>query len=268
MKKLLLIGLLAGSSAAAIAQTAPPTEDGSPPEGPSSPWGLGIGAVGSDSPYAGEGMRIVPVPLISYEGEKFFFQGIRAGWRFVRSDAFELAGIAQFRFDGFDIKDLSRQKLAANGLDARQLEDRDDSLDAGVAAKWTGSVGELEVELLTDVTDRSGGQQYSFQYGYPLHFGQTMVTPNVGVTLLSDDSANYYYGTLDEEVARGALDYKPDAATIPHVGVNVMRFFGKNWTFLAFLKYSLLPDEITDSPLLEPDSDGSVSALIGVSRGF
>ena len=268
MKKLLLIGLLAGSSAAAIAQTAPPTEDGSPPEGPSSPWGLGIGAVGSDSPYAGEGMRVVPVPLISYEGEKFFFQGIRAGWRFVRSDAFELAGIAQFRFDGFDIKDLSRQKLAANGLDARQLEDRDDSLDAGVAAKWTGSVGELEVELLTDVTDRSGGQQYSFQYGYPLHFGQTMVTPNVGVTLLSDDSANYYYGTLDEEVARGALDYKSDAATIPHVGVNVMRFFGNNWTFLAFLKYSLLPDEITDSPLLEPDSDGSVSALIGVSRGF
>jgi MipA family protein len=267
MKKLLLFSLLAGSSATAMAQTAPPTDDSSP-EAPPSRWGLGVGAVASDSPYAGEGIRVVPVPLISYEGEKFFFQGIRAGWQFVEDDAFELAGIAQFRFDGFDIEDLSRQKLAANGLDYRQLEDRDDSLDAGITAKWSGSAGELEIELLTDVTDRSGGQQYSIQYGYPIHWGQTMVTPNVGVTLLSDDTANYYYGTLDEEVARGAIDYEPDAATIPHVGVNVMRFFGKNWTFLAFVNYSFLPDEIKNSPLLEPDSDGTVSVLMGVSRGF
>jgi MipA family protein len=97
MKKLLLFSLLAGSSATATAQTAPPTEE-SPAQGASSRWGLGLGAVASDSPYAGEGIRVVPVPLISYEGEKFFFQGIRAGWQFVDNDTFELAAIAQFRF--------------------------------------------------------------------------------------------------------------------------------------------------------------------------
>ena len=106
----LLFSLLTGSSAAVMAQTAPPSEDGSPPEGPRSPWGLGLGAVVSDSPYAGEGMRVVPVPLISYEGEKFFFQGIRAGWQFVRNDAFELAAIAQFRFDGFKIEAVCRKE--------------------------------------------------------------------------------------------------------------------------------------------------------------
>jgi outer membrane protein len=269
MQKLLLFALLVGSSSNVMAQAAPPGEEGAPPEGPPpSRWGLGIGAVASDSPYAGEGTRVMPVPLISYQGEKFFFQGIRAGWQFIRNDAFELAAIAQFNFDGFDIKDLSRQKLAANGLDARQLEDRDDSLDAGVTATWSGSAGEIEIELLTDVTDKSGGQQYSLQYGYPIHWGQTMMTPHVGVTWLSDDTANYYYGTLDEEVARGAIDYKPDAATVPYVGVNFMHFFSEKWTMLAFLKYSILPDEITDSPFLEPDSDGSASILIGVSRSF
>ncbi|MFC4314305.1 MipA/OmpV family protein [Steroidobacter flavus] len=261
MKKLLLLALLAQTAAAEEAPS-----DG--PPGPPSRWGLGVGAVASDSPYAGEGTRVMPVPLISYQGEKFFFQGIRAGWQFVRTDAFEFAAIAQFKFDGFDIKDLSRQQLAANGLDYRLLEDRDDSLDAGVTAKWSGMAGEIELELLTDVTDKSGGQQFSLQYGYPLHWGQTMVTPNVGVTWLSDDTANYYYGTLDKEVARGAIDYKPDAATIPHVGVNVMRSFGRNWSAFAFLKYSVLPDEIKDSPFLEPDSNGSASILIGVSRNF
>lgn len=275
MKKLLLFALLAGGSASVMAQTAPPTEDSNPedsgpggPGGPPQGWGLGIGAIASASPYAGEGTRVHPIPLISYQGENFFFRGITAGWQFIGSDAFELAAIAKLRLDGFDIDDLGRRELAANGLDYRQLEDRDDSLDAGVAAKWSGKAGELEIELLADVTDTSGGQEFSIQYGYPLHWGQTLVTPTVGVTWLSEDTANYYYGTLDEEVARGAVDYKPDAVAIPHIGVNVMRFFGKNWSMIAFLRYSVLPDELKESPFLEPDSDGTASILIGVSRSF
>jgi MipA family protein len=272
MKKLLLLALLAGSSAGVMAQTAPPTEDSGPEDseadGPPQGWALGAGAIASDSPYAGEGMRVYPIPLVSFQGEHFFFQGITAGWQFIGSESFELAAIAKLRPDGFDIKDLSRRKLAANGLDYRQLEDRDDSIDAGLAAEWSGTAGELEIELLTDVTDASGGQEFSLQYGYPLQWGQTMVTPNAGVTWLSKDTANYYYGTLDEEVARGALDYKPDAVTIPHIGINVMHFLGKNWTLLAFLEYSVLPDEIKESPLLEPDSDGTASILIGVQRSF
>ena len=33
----------------------------------------------------GEGTRIVPIPLVSYNGEKFYFRGISAGWRFISS---------------------------------------------------------------------------------------------------------------------------------------------------------------------------------------
>ena len=256
MKKFVLLALFAGSSAGAM-------EDGPPPR-----WGLGAGAIASDSPYAGEGIRVQPIPLISYRGEKFFFQGITAGWQVIGSESFELAAIAKLRFDGFDIDELSRQKLAANGLDFRQLEARDDSADAGVNATWSGMAGELEIEILADVTDTSGGQEFSIEYGYPMQLGQTRVTPNIGATWLSDDMANYYYGTLDEEVARGVVDYQPDAVVIPHVGVNVMHFLGKNWSLLAFLEYSVLPDELKDSPLLEPDSDGTASILIGVSRSF
>jgi outer membrane protein len=284
MKKLLLFALLAGASASALAQTAPPSKDsgledsgpGGPdgpggPEGPGGPprgWALGAGAIAQDSPYAGEGTRVHPIPLISYQGEHFFFQGITAGWKFIGSESFELAAIAKLRLDGFDIDELSQRKLAANGLDSRLLSDRDDSFDAGVSAKWSGAAGELELELLSDVTDTSGGQEFSLQYGYPLHLGQTMVTPNVGVTYLSKDTANYYYGTLDEEVARGTVDYKPDAVTIPHVGVNFMRFLNEKWTMIAFLRYSVLPDELKDSPFLEPDSDGTASVLIGLQRSF
>jgi MipA family protein len=272
MKNFLLFAFLAGVSAQVSAQeSAPAGADGAEvndTDGPPSRWSLGLGAAASDSPYAGEGARVMPIPLISYRGENFFFQGITAGWQFVGNDAFELAAIAKLRVDGFDIDDLGRRELAANGLDTRLLEDRDHSLDAGMSAKWSGIAGELEIELLTDVTDRSGGHEASVQYGYPLQWGNTRVTPTLGVTWLSDDMANYYYGTLDEEVARGVVNYKPDAVTIPHVGVNFMHFFGEHWSLLASIKYSVLPDEITDSPFMEPDTDGNASMLIGVSRSF
>ena len=213
-------------------------------------------------------MRVQPIPLISYEGDHFFFRGITAGWQLVGNETFELAAIVQARFDGFEISELSRSKLAANGLDSRLLDDRDDSLDAGISAKWSSSAGELELELLADVSGKSSGQEFSLQYGYPLDFGKTLITPNIGVTYLSKKMANYYYGTLDSEVARGVINYKPDAATVPQVGVDFMHFFSNNWTFLAFLKYSALPNKITDSPLLERNTNGTAEIVIGVQRAF
>jgi outer membrane protein len=268
MKTVIAFALLAVASTGAMAQATPPSDDSPTEDGPPRRWGLGVGAIAKNSPYAGEGMRVQPIPLISYEGEHFFFRGITAGWQFVDNETFKLATIIQARFDGFEINELSRSKLAANGLDSRLLDDRDDSLDAGISTTWSGSAGEMELELLADVSGKSKGQEFSLQYGYPLNLGKTLITPNIGVTYLSKKMANYYYGTLDSEVARGVINYKPDAVTVPHVGVDFMRFFGKNWTFLAFLQYSALPNKITDSPLLERNTNGTAEIVIGVQRAF
>ena len=265
MKKLLWPILLYGVSSGALAQ-AGGDEDGGP-EGPPR-WGLGVAAVVNDSPYAGEGTRVIPIPLVSYNGERFYFQGIGAGWRIVDNDSFELSALGKFRMDGFSVDDLGRQELARNGIDYRLLEDRDKAFDLGLGMKWTGSAGELEVELLADATDKSGGQEISIQYGYPFEVGKGTLTPTVGATWQSEDMANYYYGTLDEEVARGIVDYKPGAVTVRFVGVQYFRPIGEKWTLISFAKYNSLPDEIQDSPLVEPDTSGSASVFIGFSRGF
>src|SRR6185436_17015597 len=110
MKTVMVFALLAVVSTGAMAQATPPS-DGSPTEdGPPRRWGLGVGAIAKNSPYAGEGTRVQPIPLISYEGEHFFFRGITAGWQVVGNGTFELAAIAQARFDGFEISELSRTK--------------------------------------------------------------------------------------------------------------------------------------------------------------
>lgn len=266
MKRHLVVSLTAALAAAMVAQPVA-AADGREDEGPPR-WGLGVGVVATDSPYAGEGTRVTPFPLLSYEGKKFFFRGITAGWRFIETESFTLAGIAQLRLDGFDVDDLGREELARNGIDDRLLEDRDDSVDAGLSVEWSGAAGEIEFELLADVTDTSGGYEASLAYGYPFQFGKTRITPNVGVKRLSDDVANYYYGTLEEEVARGVVDYKPDAVNVSHVGIDLSRPLGEKWFMFASLEYRSLPDELERSPLLEIDRDDETSLLVGFSRGF
>lgn len=231
-------------------------------------WGLGLAAVVIDSPYAGEGARVLPLPLLSYHGERFSFEGLRSSWTFIENDAFELSAVAKARMDGFKIKDLDRSELAHNGLDYHLLEDRDMGLDVGASMKWSGRGGELEAELLADATDASGGQEVSLQYGYGFNAGKGRVTPKVGVTWQSKDMGNYYYGTLKEEVARGVVDYKPGALTIPHVAIGYFRPLGEKWTLLGLAEYKVLPDKVTDSPLIERDTSGSVTVFVGFSRGF
>lgn len=266
MMKFLWPVLLSGLSFSAVAQTTP--SDDESPGGPPRGWQLGVASVFSDSPYAGEGTRVIPIPLVTYTGERFFFRGITAGWTILGLEGLELTAVAKLRMDGFKIEDLGRVELARNGLDYRLLEDRDNGLDAGLGMKWTGTAGEFEVELLTDVTDTSGGHALYIQYGYPFELGGATVTPNVGATWMSEDMASYYYGTLDEEVARGVVDYKLDALAIPHIGVSFFRPLGEKWSVMGNIKYRNLPDEIKNSPFVEPDTSGTASLFIGFSRQF
>lgn len=229
-------------------------------------WGIGAGAAAIDSPYAGEDIRIRPVPLLSYEGEKVFFRGPMGGYHFVNTPMFSFDLLGAVRLDGLDMEDLGLDELAARGIDRNLLEDRDDQLDAGFGLSWRGSFGEVQFRAMSDVTDTSGGQELSMTYSYRMQMGLFTITPLVGVSYLSDDLANYFYGTLDEEVARGVVDYKPDAVFIPQAGINLMRAFGEHWAMLASLRYQLLPDELADSPLIE--SDRSASAFVGLTYRF
>lgn len=118
------------------------------------------------------------------------------------------------------------------------------------------------------MSDASGGQEMSLQYSYPFEVGNGRLSPSVGAKWLSKDSANYFYGTLDEEVARGVVDYRPGSVVIPGVGVSYFRPLGEKWTLLGFAKYDLLPDDITDSPFIERDTDSTFTVFLGFSRGF
>src|SRR5688500_15361362 len=233
----------------------------------SSQWGLGLGAVVSDNPYAGRRTRYRPFPLISYDSDRLFFEGITAGVHLLDTSTLEIDLIAEANLDGIDAEDLGTRELAQNGIDRALLEDRKDSADVGFDVSFSGRFGELKFQALADVLDASGGYEASVSYGYPFALSQRLVlTPNVGAKWQSADRADYYYGILDEEVARGVPTYRPGSVVIPEVGLDLKYSLAERWLLLGNAKYRTLPGKVEDSPLL--DSGQSIRFFIGVLRAF
>ncbi len=230
-------------------------------------WAVGLGMSAKDSPYAGEGVRLRPFPLVTYEGDRVYWRGGTFGVHLVETDSFTLDAVASGRFEGFDRDDLGRQELKRNGVDIDRLADRDDGADAGLAARWRWGGNELKLGAVADITGTSDGYELSVDYGHRFQIGKTTVVPGIGVQWLSKDLADYYYGVRPGETFT-ATQYQADAAVVPRVGVAFARPLVGKWRVQGLLQYSFLPDELADSPLLERNSGGVGHLVIGVARSF
>ncbi len=51
-------------------------------------WGLGLGTAVSGAVYAGEDTRLTPFPLVSYQGERFYWRGIGGGAHIMKRGGF------------------------------------------------------------------------------------------------------------------------------------------------------------------------------------
>lgn len=232
-------------------------------------WGLGLGVAARSTLYAGETKRVQPFPYIRYEGERFFVEGPKVGYKIVDGEMFTLSGFVAVRGDGVDVEDMGANELAQNGINRNLLEDRKYAADAGLSASFrTEAVGEFELDVRGDITSTSDGYQASLDYRYPFQVGSVTLIPGVGATAMSKDLANYYYGTLPKEVARGVVDYKPGQVTVPHFGIFTVVPIGSKWIGMGGVNVDVLPDEVADSPLIEKDTDAVGTFFFAIIRQF
>lgn len=228
---------------------------------------VGLGVSVAQSPYAGADSSLSLLPLLNYEGERLFVRGLRAGAQLYQGDGFGVDVIVAGRFDGIDADDFGRQELAENGIDRDLLDDRDDGVDLGLHATWKGTLGELQATAKGDVSGASDGYELSLEYGYPVVLAGATVTPSVALNYLSGGLADYYYGTLSDEESRGVARYRPGSAVVPSLGLSLSQPLGERWLLSGEASYQMLPDRLSDSPLLEGDS-GQLGVKVGLSWLF
>ena len=230
--------------------------------------GGGVGFV--TQPYAGaeDGVRVFPIPMISYQAERFRFEGKTLSAQLYANDRFAVSAIADWRFQSYDAEDSP----VLDGMD-----DRNGTLEAGVrVTKALGGVN-LSGSALVDTLSRHGGYELNATASYELSDWRPLsVRPFAGLRYQSSSLADYYFGVDPEEAtslvcaAVQGTDcfsfdrpaYETGAAVVPTLGLSARQALSRKWAVYGLATYDFLPGEITDSPIVS--EDGLLSTFVGV----
>ncbi|MCG7915320.1 MAG: MipA/OmpV family protein [Candidatus Thiodiazotropha weberae] len=234
-------------------------------------WSAGLNLGGGRNPIIGEDNYLAAMPVIAYRGERFhanlgnpglsFFNGTTnfggLGYSLVKQDNFKLDLVGRIRAMGIDPDD--------NG-ELEGLDERKPGFDVGIDLLWGSDLGELNGQLLTDVSNRSKGQELIVSYAYPLKQGDWSFRPEFGVSWQSSKLSDYYFGVDDDETGGGLESYEAKSTMTPFLGIQAEYAWSKRIRLIGGAGIGRLGDGISDSPIV--DGRNLAGAFIGAVYGF
>ncbi len=218
---------------------------------------LGLGAAFSSNPYRGADSEIIPLPLLTYERERFFVRGTNVGYHLYKQKDLTLSLLGSYRMAGYDSGDSAF---------LQGMADRDGTLEAGLQASLETSLGQFRATLLSDVLDEHNGHEAKLTFSKRFPLQNFFVSPSVSVIWQSGQLADYYYGVRATEATIARPAYQVDSSILMQLGLMMNYLFNERWSISGRIAVTRLADEISDSPIVEDDQ--VTSAFIGVGYRF
>ncbi|MEM9380103.1 MAG: MipA/OmpV family protein [Planctomycetota bacterium] len=213
---------------------------GGPPELPI--WSVGAGAIVATRPYGGGRTRVVPIPVIRYQGERLTVEGPFARYRLAQWENVRFTGLLRYRFDGYESDD-------GDVLDGME---RDDTLDAGVRSTIRLKGGtDIRLDAVTDLLGRHEGVEIGATIGRTFRTGSLFIVPEIGVQWQSSNLADYYFGVRPEEARPGRPAYTTGSALNLEFGLTSRYLINRRTALVVVLRQRYLDESITDSPIVD-----------------
>ena len=147
------------------------------------------------------------------------------------------------------------------------MADRDTSIDLGVSVDYQLGSGFIGATLVHDISSTHEGFVAELEYGHPFELAnEILFVPTAGISYLSEDYTDYYYGVRAGEATASRAAYKADAAVTTSIGYQLMVPLTENWQLFHSADYTWLGDEISDSTIV--NRDNVWSATLGVTYTF
>jgi outer membrane protein len=221
-------------------------------------WSLGAAVIASPRPYIGTNARVFPVPAIGLEYKRWFVQGIRGGYSFIKSDRFTANAFAQARFRGLEPDDSPFLE---------GMEERKKSMDAGLELIYSGRPVGFRASVLTDTLGRSNGQEVSLMAVSGVPLGRLgIILVGIGPRWLSQNRVDYYYGVRDNEATPLRPAYTGEATWNLDINVTAIINVSSKWSLLALLNREGLGTGIKNSPLV--DRTSAYALVTSISYNF
>ncbi len=225
------------------------------------PITVGAGVIWRDQPYEdfSDNDKFRPVPLVLWEGEKFFFRASRFGYKLIDSGPWEFSPIIEFQGDGYE----SDSSDALEGMN-----DRDPWIGAGAQLIYQPGKFGVRFKGTGDITDESNGGRFSGEGFYKTKRGNWFLGTAAGAEWVSEGYNGYYYGVDRSEVIEGVRpEYEGDSGTNFYIDGSVFyQRANSPWMYIGFAKYTFYDDEVDDSPITEDDQ--MLTLGVGIAYTF
>ena len=207
---------------------------------------LGGGIRLGQSPYLApdnEDQRTLDlIPMYLYEGKYLFFRGTAGGVHIVNSDAWELNLLARYRF----------QKLDPNSNSFYQgINERKQTLDAGLEMKAKGSWGGLQLSWLTDTLNRHNGEEVSLAYRYDFIHGPWTLSPFISWRWQDQSLTDYYFGVSAAEARPDLPEFSAGESQWVSFGLNTSWQITDRIMLFGNVGFGGSESEVLNSPLVE-----------------
>jgi len=210
---------------------------------------IGFGPYIQTQPYQDAPDIFIPSPVIFYDNGLVYIRWSRAGIYFLGNKTDEYAWgfslTAQPRPNSYKPSD----SVALNGLDEKQS-----SIEAGLAFSATIGNAYIETMLLTDILDRYDSWIEKTEIGYDLTLGKFKFYPSLIFVYQSSKFINYYYGVSQQESTTSIYnEYSADNGLQIGVQTYIKYPFTKKLSALVNIRADKLPSEATNSPIVADD---------------
>ncbi len=221
-------------------------------------WSLGAGVIASPRPYIGTSARVFPIPALGLQYKRWFVQGVRGGYSFVKSDRFTANAFAQARFRGLEPDDSP----FLSGM-----EERKKSMDAGVELIYSGRPVGFRASFLTDTLGRSNGQEVSLLAVSGIPLGRrSIILVGIGPRWMSQNRVDYYFGVRESEATPVRPAYTAEATWNLDINLTAIINLRSKWSLVALVNREGLGSSITNSPLVERSA--AYAAIVSLSYNF
>ena len=191
------------------------------------------------------------VPLYLYNGKYFFFRGTAGGIHLFSNDTFELNAMGRYRFTKLD---------ADRNAFLEGIEERKQTVDAGLEMRLRGRWGALNANYLTDTFNRHQGQSAEVSYRYTFDLGRFSLSPFITWGWNDDKLTNYYYGVSEAEARADRPEYTPGESQWVGFGMNTAWWVSDRIQFFANLGFGGVDTVVSDSPLVAEDTQSAFFA--------
>jgi len=205
-------------------------------------WALGAILRYATIPFASEDRTVGSfVPMMFFEGERFFIRGIEGGYKIHRGDTWQISAISRMRFFDFP-KDYQNLLSADNVLWGAQFRYQPFPLSF------------TDIEILSDI---EGHVLSNVRLGFLKDTKDFHIEAFVKAQLKTASFNNYYYGLTVEDVGAG-IDLSVGIIADYHVVSNLYLFGAAELT--------LLDRQVRNSPLINRDVNAQAFFGFGFSN--